>query len=87
MKYAAAMKKAKADGAGRCEGLPLLAMTITTLRDGGHRAIQPEAWYDAARNLRLSAADVMRMLRDEAGRARFGFLPWEDGAATNTFQP
>lgn len=81
MTYQEAMKEVGQVGAGKVVELALLAMTITTLRNGGHKGVDPEIWYDSAKNLGLTSSDILKMVREDP--ARWGFLPWESGAAPN----
>ncbi len=74
MTYEEAMLSVKKTGPAHAEGLPLLAIAITSLRDSGH-AINPALWFEAAKKLGLNTVQVLSISQKDP--ARWGFLPWE----------
>jgi hypothetical protein len=60
MTYEQAIAAADKQGAGRAEGVPLLAQTIATLCLL-HRGVNPRMAYDGARKLGFTARDVRKL--------------------------
>ncbi len=59
MSYEQALKEARRVGAGKCEGLPWLALTCEAL-SGGH-AVNPKLAYEGARRKGLTASEVRKL--------------------------
>jgi hypothetical protein len=59
MTYEKALEQMKKVGAGKAEGLPLLAMTCQAL--GLVHAINPRLCYDGARKMNLDAKAVRKL--------------------------
>jgi hypothetical protein len=59
MTYEKALEQLKKVGAGKAEGLPLLAMTLQALSSA--HAINPKLAYDGARRLNLDATAVRKL--------------------------
>lgn len=69
MKYEVALDRARAVGAARANGLPLLAQTCSVLSLA--HAVNPAMLYDGARKMGLSADKLVKLVAENVGEFAF----------------